>query len=385
MRNIPLVIFSLLFPFCLSGQLSERLDVSGYFQGNPVFINADLPPPLTRSNWMEYRLQNRLNIRLDVSESVQFYWQMRTRAFFGDLVRELPGYASGIDVDDGLVNMSWMVASREKWVLHYIPDRLYFRYTADDWDVRIGRQRVNWGINTITNPNDIFNIYSFYDFDYRERPGSDAIRVQRYLGISERVEFAASPSRNFRNSIFAGLYGFNWGNYDIQVIGGYYRNRLALGGGWAGSIEGAGFKGELMYYADFEKENGNRATNFVAAISGDYMFASGLFVTTEFLFNADGGLDQLLLIAEDFAPDNPSLSKYQIAMQLTYPVHPLVDLIFATIYYPDEAAVFLSPGVSWSVIENLDIQLLGQAFVGRSDSVLSNAANLVTASVRYSY
>ena len=385
MGRIVLVIFSLLFPFCLFGQLSERLDISGYFQGNPVFINADLPPPVTKSNWMEYRLQNRLNIRMDVSESVRFHWQMRTRAFFGDLVRELPGYADGIDMDDGLVDMSWMVASRDKWLLHYIPDRLYFRYTADDWDVRIGRQRVNWGINTITNPNDIFNIYSFYDFDYRERPGSDAIRVQRYFGVSERIEFAASPARNFRNSIFAALYGFDWGDYDMQVIGGYYRNRLAAGGGWAGNIEGAGFKGELMYYADFEKDNGDRATNLVVAVSGDYMFESGLFVTTEFLFNADGGMDQLTLIAEDFAPDNPSLSKYQVSTQLTYPVNPLLDLIFAAIYYPDEDAVFLSPGINWSVIENLDVQLIGQAFTGRSDSALSNAANLVTASVRYSY
>lgn len=31
------------------------------------------------------------------------------------------------------------------------------------------------------NPNDWFNTYNYFDFDYEERPGTDAIRVRVYF------------------------------------------------------------------------------------------------------------------------------------------------------------------------------------------------------------
>ena len=385
MRYLVALAFLLFIPRFADAQWTDNIDISGYFQGNPVFFTVDLPAPIGSENWMEYRLQNRLNLRWDISESVNFHWQMRTRAFFGDLVQDFPGYADQIDTDDGLVNLSWMAVSRDKWLLHYLPDRLYFQWAKGDWDIRVGRQRVNWGINMITNPNDLFNIYSFYEFDYRERPGSDAIRIQRHIGFGERIELAVSPARSLNESIFAALYGFDFRDYDVQVIGGYYRNRLTAGGGWAGNLGEAGFKGELMFYTDLQDRVGQRSSNLVGALSGDYIFSSGLFVIGEFLYNHDGGIDDLILVAERFRPDNPSLSRYQFTVQLSYPLNPLIDLVYANVYYPDEKAVFLSPGFNWSVIEDLDFQLIGQIFVGSSDSALSSAASLVTASLRYSY
>ena len=37
-------------------------------------------------------------------------------------------------------------------------------------------------MNLVWNPNDLFNAFSFVDFDYEERPGSDALRIQKYTG-----------------------------------------------------------------------------------------------------------------------------------------------------------------------------------------------------------
>ena len=61
-------------------------------------------------------------------------------------------------------------------------DRLFIEWNKEKWNIRIGRQRINWGINLAFNPNDIFNAYNFLDFDYEERPGVDAARVQYYYG-----------------------------------------------------------------------------------------------------------------------------------------------------------------------------------------------------------
>ncbi len=364
---------------------AEDWHVGGYVQAGPVYISARLPEPIGNQDFTEYRLQNRLNIRWNASPDLTFHWQTRTRLFAGDLVREFPQYVEDIDTDDGLVDLSWMVIQRDNWLLHHIPDRLYAEWRIDDWDIRVGRQRVNWGGNMITNPNDIFNIYSVYDFDYPERPGSDAIRIQRHLDFTSRIEVAVSPGRKSRDSVAAALYAFDLNGYDVQVIGGYYRDRLTTGAGWAGNLRGAGIKGETMFYADINSGEDGRDTNFITALSIDYMFENGLFAVAEVLYNRAGGLDEFTLLEEQLAPDNPSFSTYQATTQLTYPIHPLLDGSLAAIWYPDESALFLSPSLTWSVTQDVDFRVLGQFFTGGSDSVFSDAGTLVTASLTYNF
>ncbi len=387
-------IFGLLFAFIfilsgipqlLQAQFSDNFSVSGYLQGNPVRISAELPEPFGDQSWMEYRLQNRLNVRWFASSDVTVHWQMRTRFFAGDLVSDFPEYADGIDIDDGLVNLSWMMFREDNWLLHYIPDRLYAEWDRGDWNIRVGRQRVNWGISMITNPNDIFNIYSLYDFDYPERPGSDAIRIQRFIGFTSRFEIAVNPSRDLENSVAAMLYSFDLRGYDVQLISGYYRERFATGGGWAGDYRGAGIKGETMFFTDINPNNGTRETNFILSASVEYMFDNSLFMITEFLYNHEGGREEFMLLAEQITPDNPSFSRYQGTVQLSYPIHPLVDGSLAAIAYPDEEAVFISPSLTWSVAENLDFRLLGQFFMGSDDSVFGTAGNVLTASLTYNF
>ncbi|TVS18579.1 MAG: hypothetical protein EA417_02875 [Gammaproteobacteria bacterium] len=334
---------------------------------------------------MEYRLQNRLNVSWYATSDLTFNWQMRTRLFAGDLVRDFPQYVESIATDDGLVDLSWTVAQRDNWVLQHVPDRLYAEWNRGDWDISIGRQRVNWGVNMITNPNDIFNIYSFYDFDYPERPGSDAIRIQRHLDFTSRIEVAVSPARELRDSVFAALYAFDLRGYDVQIISGYYRDRFTVGAGWAGDFRGAGIKGETMLYRDIDSQEGIRGTNAIVSTSVDYMFENGLFVVAEILYNREGGRDEFTLLGEQLSPDNPSFSTYQATTQLRYSISPLLEGSLAAIWYPDESAVFISPALTWSLAQDIDLRILGQFFTGSDDSVFGNAGNLLTASLTYNF
>ena len=366
-------------------QAAEDIRVSGYLQASTVRISTELPEPVGSQSWMEYRLQNRLNVSWYATSELTFNWQMRTRLFAGDLVRDFPQYVESIATDDGLVDLSWTVAQRDNWVLHHVPDRLYAEWNRGDWDIRIGRQRVNWGVNMITNPNDIFNIYSFYDFDYPERPGSDAIRIQRHLDFTSRIEVAVSPARELRDSVFAALYAFDLRGYDVQIISGYYRDRFTVGAGWAGDFRGAGIKGETMLYRDISSQAGRRGTNAIVSTSVDYMFENGLFVVAEILYNREGGRDEFTLLGEQLSPDNPSFSTYQATTQLRYPISPLLEGSLAAIWYPDESAVFISPALTWSLAQDIDLRILGQFFTGSDDSVFGNAGNLLTASLTYNF
>lgn len=399
-----IVVLLPLLPNSSEAGWRDDIRIGGYFQGMGVRISAEIPEPEAGSGipaghpdgngmpaglpfgeqtWWEYRFQNRLNLRWFATPELTFTWEMRTRIFAGDLVRDIPGYASGVDVDDGFVDLSWMITEQDDWLLHYIPDRFYGEWARGSWSVRAGRQRINWGINTVTNPNDLFNIYSFYDFDYPERPGSDAIRIQRFSGFASRMEVAVSPDRhNLENSVAAALYAFNTRGYDVQVIGGYYRERLAVGGGWAGNIRGAGFKGEVMFFGD---ANQNRNNNFIASVSADYVFTSGVFMIGELLYNKEGGREQFQLMAEAFSPDNPSFSRYQVTMQASYSITPLLDGAVSAVWYPDESAFFVSPSVTRSLMTDLDLQLLAQIFLAGDESVFANAGNVIAGSLRYNF
>jgi len=366
-------------------QLFDDLTISGYLQATPVWISAELPEPLEGDSFLEYRLQNRLNIEWYLMDELSLNWEMRSRFFAGDLVDEIPFYKEGVDTDPGFMKLSWIVADSEKWFVHYIPDRLNLDWNSDEWRITVGRQRINWGINMATNPNDLFNIYSFYDFDYPERPGTDAIRIQHFLNWASRIEIAYSPAREARNSVAAALFGFNTRGYDVQVISGYYRHKFAAGGGWAGSIGQSGFKGEVMGFFDLDEDSESEPVNLIAALSADYIFDNSLFVIVEGLYNKEGGRESFLLLGEPITADNPSFSRFQFTAQGSYPFTPVWNGSLAVVYYPDEEAVYISPSVSYSVGQNVDFNLITQIFAGSSDSAFSNAGNVVAATLKWNF
>jgi len=369
----------------------DNFRLSGYLQAMSVYIDADLPAPFETDSFWEHRFQKRLNLEYNFTSAFSFNWEMRTRFFAGDLVDELNrlpgnGYTDLIDVDNGFVNLSWVVADHDRWLLHYIPDRLNLDWYNDEWRITAGRQRINWGINTVTNPNDLFNIYSFYEFDYPERPGTDAIRIQHFIDWASRLEIAWSPAKEARNSVAAAMYVFNTRGYDVQLITGYYRDRLGTGGGWAGSIRQSGFKGEVMLFTDIgENSDGERATNIVAAISADHMFDNSLFLIVEGLYNKDGGVGQFVLLGEQLSADNPSFSRYQFTATANYPFSPVWNGSLAAIWYPDEEALFMSPSVSWSLGQNTDFNILSQIFIGGESSAFANAGSVAAASLKWNF
>lgn len=386
MKILLLLILLFVWHSPLSGQFSsDRVEMGGYFQMMPVRISAELPPPMGDSVLWEARVQNRLTTRWFISDNITLNAHLRTRFFYGDLIKTIPGYAQVIDSDSRFANLSFLIAEESSWLLHTQPDRLNLDWNRGVWRVMAGRQRINWGINSVTNPNDLFNIYSFYEFDYPERPGSDAIRVQYFRDWASRVEVAWRPDRELSNSVAAALFAFNRSGYDIQLISGYYRGRLAAGGGWAGSIRQSGFKGEWMVFTDLEKERSVQKTTLIAGISADHMFDGGLFLILEGLYNSAGDLDQFSLFGDSFTPDNPGFSRWQYSMQGNYPLSPILSGSLALLVYPDQEALFISPSAVWSVQQNLDLTILMQIFTGSSDSPFGRSGSVAAASLIWNF
>lgn len=303
-------------------------------------------------------LHGRLRFDLDPLDPFSFRVDVRNRVYMGDMVEQVPGFSELMNVDRGMVDLHFTnrQGSDMLWVVDI--DRLLVDYHAKRWTATLGRQRINWGVNTVWNPNDIFNTYDFFDFDYEERPGSDALRVQYQWGGMSGMEAAASmdSESKLRSAI---LYRFNRQGYDLQVLTGYSYDRWLCGIGWAGSIGESGFKGEARYvqprdFTPFE----NR---IVASVGVDRTFDPGWYVGLNGLYT---GADSRL----GFENDAVSFSYDRAVMlQVNKQINPIWSA-GVSVFYGSEDRMAVMPAVSRSLGDNWELLLTGIGFYEKNAS-----------------
>ncbi len=317
-------------------------------------------------------VHNRLNSRWFLSDQFTLRAEMRNRLFFGDLVKAAPDYAAQVDnVNNDYFDLSLILLDDEAFVMHAMLDRVYLEYISGDWEVRLGRQRINWGISTVWNPNDIFNAFAFTDFDYEERPGSDALRIRKFTGFASSVELAVKVFDDWDEAVMAGMWKFHTGEYDIQLLGGYMERFLVAGGGWAGNLGDAGLKGEATY---FHALDDGRENSFAMTAGLDYTLASGWYFNLGVLYNSNGTTTANAAQLFDFELSARNLYpyKYSIFTQFNYPLNPLLTGGVATIYSPGDAhALFINPTATLSVAQNWDLDLIGQIVLNEAPGYVS--------------
>ena len=122
---------------------------------------------------------------------------MRNIMNYGMLIEEYyPFYHDAVVRDEGYADMTWSLANDTSYFAYTTLDRAYVQYTKGNFSTTIGRQRINWGISPVWNPNDLFNAFQYLDFDYEERPGADAARLEYYVGEASSVEAAFKLAEN---------------------------------------------------------------------------------------------------------------------------------------------------------------------------------------------
>ena len=335
-------------------------------------------------------IHNRLNFKWFPSEDLNVHIDLRTRIFAGKLVSSIPQFGEALDVSDDYFDLSVDFPKGRSWLVHSMIDRAYIEWYKNDWEIRLGRQRINWGVNLVWNPNDLFNAYSYFDFDYTERPGSDAIRVTKYFGISSSMEWAVNINDDIDKIVLAGMYKWNKGNYDYQLIAAEAQQDLAIGLAWAGNIGQAGFKGEATYFIPYKNKMENKDI-LMASISVDYAFKSTLYFNASILFNSTGS-DQLivsgigLLNSESITARNLSPFSWSYFMQTSYQFHPLINGGLSFIYFPGKRnALFINPTFSYSFKENIDLSIVGQLYYDKILGDYGALARLIYLRIKWSF
>jgi len=355
----------------LSQKKEKSYTIKGYVKSlqsvniidDPLFV-AVLGSKAITSNF----LHNRLNFKWYVNDKITYATDLRTRFFWGEALKTGFLSAENIGSDVGITDLSFNVFKNDYSLLNTQIDRLWLNWYKDKWEIRIGRQRINWGINIAFNPNDLFNTYNFFDFDYEERPGADAIKVTYNPNFNSSFEFAFSPPKidstfNLNKSVSAIKYSFNKWNYDFQVIGGYYKTDVALGIGWAGNIKNGGFKGEATYFIPTAADGKD---NLNIALTYDNVFGK-IYFQVATLYNLKGstssGIGELALLTNtNLSPKNLFPFKYTFLTSGIITLNPLNTITAAVIYSPGANALILTPSFSHSIANNWSIDCFVQSF-----------------------
>ena len=313
--------------------------------------------------------------------------EIRNRIFWGDFAKNVTSYDQLVDLNNDFLDLSITAVDYRSWVIQSMVDRAYLEWHNDDWEVRLGRQRINWGVALVWNPNDLFNAFSFFDFDYEERPGSDGIRIKKYTGYASSVEIASNIADSFDELTSAGLWRFNKWDYDFQVLAGKALEDVALGLGWAGNVGDGGFKGELTYLKPYKNSDLDAA--FLASLSGDYSFESSLYLHAAFFLNTAANKDpkNAFVINRVARLNVRSLSPYKVStlLQATYRYHPLINGGLAIIYYPGGNALFINPSITISLKKNWDLDLIAQIFFDDANGSFSAENKFLFSRLKWSF
>jgi len=306
---------------------------------------------------------NRLNFKLYPGTRTTIAIELRNRFVTGNMLDLDPGYAANLATDQGWIDMSWNLASGPSYVLNTVIDRAYLDLSAGKLQIRAGRQRINWSQALVWNPNDIFNTYSFFDFDYVERPGSDALRLTLSTGPSSAAE--AVVKMNSESKITAAaLYRFSLLNTDFQFLAGETDQQLYTAGfGWSGTAGSFSVRGEATLFSPFG-DSGEEKSTFIATAGIDRVFSDKFNALVQVMYSNnplnlnsfselyDGGLTARQLAFSEFSA---------IAQAGWSPV-PLLNISLAAIWYPDLGGYYAGPTIDFSLAENVDFTFLLQHF-----------------------
>ncbi|MBN2662859.1 MAG: hypothetical protein JXR68_04345 [Bacteroidales bacterium] len=339
-----------------------------YLNGYLSYMNQTIIDSIN-GNWVNDGLvHNRLMFNYFGVKNLTFDLEVRNRLMYGETAKYTPNYSNYFDVDRGFFDLSFNVADGNSYVLNSNIDRLYFQYEVGKFKATIGRQRINWGMTFVWNPNDLFNNYSFFDFDYGEKPGSDAINIQYFRNYASSIEFAAKLNSDTALTA-AMMYKFNLLNYDFQIIAGSLNNQDVVGGlGWSGNIWQFSFRGEGSYLHPVDNFSDTSGA-FVASLGFDYMFTNSTIITAEFLYNQAAGnlnVDNIFKIQD--APMNVkslSFSKYSAVLQVAYPISPVINTSIAAMWMSANNWFFLSPNIGFAISQDVEFSFVSQIFTGK--------------------
>jgi len=363
----------------------KRWDLNGY-----VKYMATYTVPDQANNGLDHLLHQRFNFEYRFDHGLRFNASMRNRVFVGDSL-DNPHFGNFVAFDNGYMDLSKNVKESDSVVINSQLDRLFLDWQGEQWRARVGRFRINWAMNTIWNPNDLFNAYSIYDFDYAEKQGSDALMIGRKLGFADGAEWVVNPNQDGELNSYAARYYGNSRGWDYQFVAGKSHLDNVLGIGFATDWQGAGVRGELTWFSprkDWYK-GAPQEKNTVASLETDYSFGGkrSWLARAAWLYieNPTNVANAQLYLSLPLNAKTLSFTHNTVYLDVSFDFSALNRMTISTSYYQDES-YFIGLSNAYSLANDWQILMVLQRFDGGGSSLFGQTAStLLYANIKWSF
>ena len=363
----------------------EKVELSGFMKYMNTTSVVDLDSLIT-----DNLIHNRIRFKTYLSNKITAVIEMRNRVFYGEATRLNPYLGKELELDNGQVDLSFVPLERKSVVIHSILDRAYMKYSKDNWELTLGRQRINWGVNLAFNPNDLFNAYSLVDFDYQERPGVDAVRFQYYGEDMSSFETAIQIGNSLDSSVIAGLWKFNKWKYDFQFLAANYFKDIAIGTGLAGNIKKAGLKTEISYFQPKSNFLDSLGTLSLSTTI-DYSFKKGTYISASILYNSSGknksinSSNLFQTFIGDISAKSLMPSKWTYFGQVSGAFNPALNGSFAVFYMQGINLALFMPSIVYNINDDWELMLTAQSAFGELNTKFQSMGSGIYLRTMYSF
>lgn len=354
-------------PFNQQSTRKSNTQVGGFLR----FVNYHQYSKWNEDRFSDYAIHNQLYVYTQFDKYNSFFGSIQNRVIFGEAYEaNNSGYANSLLSNNDLVNLSFIVAEEDRYLVHSEIDLLYYQWKSKVARVRIGRQRYFWNQSLIWNPNNFLNTYSVLGYDVVNRAGLESISARFSLDKKNKWkwEMVYAPHKTFDQSIVTSRLHYKNKHNEFQLVGGSILEDYSFGFGFTTFVRETGFSGEVTYFKAKDNEVGYDA--FLVDLSSFYQFPSKIIFMGEVLYHSNPQQTvQPTSIFTNQSVKHLISNELQVAGIVQYPVYKSTTIGASAIYYVDDEFTSFNAFINSDITKSLNFYVSYNLF-GNQDAVL---------------
>jgi hypothetical protein len=253
----------------------------------------------------------------------------------------------------------------KSWQILQNLDRFFITYTAEHFDLFIGRQAINFGSARMINPTNVLVPFDLVMINMEQINGIDGIRGRVSLGELSEIDLGLISGEK------AGFISYknSFSNWDTSFLFLLFNKNTLYGLDLQGSIGGVGTWFETAWVDLLKNEDSDYLT---ISVGGEYLFENEINVFTEYHHNGAGTNDisnynQTKLKTPFLDGSVYLLGKNYISFGGSYPVTPLKIITMQTMYNVKDQSILLTPKLEWNFKSDYYLNLGGHFTLGKTN------------------
>lgn len=235
----------------------------------------------------------------------------------------------------------------------------------------LGRQRIDWGVMHLFSPADLLTRLPIFDVEKDERVGTTAANLEVLIGEGLKLNPIYTLNPDFDQSQTGMRVTKTLGHFDFSALGGRFRRDGIFGFDFAGDVQKAGIRGEVIY------DLADKGDHFIqGAVGMDYGFENTFYLALEYFFNGHGGVGNALVVDPSSGVLIQSNQRHFVSLNLKYDLTPLWKVMMQNIVDIRGGSIFINPESQYSFFDWLEVAGGAQIPVGHAGGEFTSIPNL---------